>query len=227
MPWLGFFDKINNSDVFILADHVQFRNDGFQHRNKIKTAQGPTWLTVPVRHNGFVPLNKVRISRGDSASKPWYDRHLRTLEHSYGKAPYYDKYIGIIEEIYKRDYELLSDLNTELIKAILKILGIKTKIVMSEEAGVTSGKTEGIIEAAKATGADTYVSGIRGTRYLDEARLRENGINVVYRNYEHPVYNQLYMKIGFVPQMSIVDLLFNHGDDSLSIISNGSSSGPP
>ncbi|MDE1829746.1 MAG: WbqC family protein [Thaumarchaeota archaeon] len=221
LPWLGFFNKVRLSDLLVIGDHVQYRNKGYQNRNRIKTIKGWQWLTVPIVHNWGSSINEMMILNREQNGITWDDLHLRTLQVNYGKAPFYDTYIGIFEKIYKRRIEMLAECNLEFLKAIFSILGIDIPIKRTSEMNMTGSKTDLIVEICKAVGADTYLSGMKGARYMEESTLEQNGVKLLYNNYEHPVYEQQFMEVGFEPNMSVIDLIFNHGPQSFEIIKSG------
>lgn len=221
LPWLGFFNKVRLSDLLVIGDHVQYRNKGYQNRNRIKTVKGAQWLTVPVVHDWGQAINEVHILNKEQNGGIWSDLHLRTLEVNYSKAPYYDKYIGIFEKIYKKRIELLAESNLEFLNAVFSILGINVPIKKTSEANLKNSKTDLIIEICKAINADAYLSGMGGAKYMEKELFTQNGIQILYNNYEHPTYNQQFMKLGFQPNMSVIDLIFNHGPESLDIIKSG------
>lgn len=221
LPWLGFFNKAALCDVFVIADHVQYRDNGFQNRNRIKTPHGAQWLTVPVARQFGEPIFKVRVSTHRQGSKSWADLHILNIRRNYSRSPHFDKYFGIFEEIYRRGYEHLYEYNVAFIQAIFQMLGIHSKIAVTHDWGLKESKTQSVVEICKHVGADSYISGIRGVRYLDAGLLSSNGIRLLYNKYEHPVYTQLYMKLGFASNMSVIDLIFNHGPQSLEIIKSG------
>jgi hypothetical protein len=218
---MGFFNKAQLCDILIIGDHVQYRRYGFQNRVKIKTPNEAQWLTVPIIHEGDQPINTVKIFQEKQSELNWYERHLKTLQVNYAKAKYYDEYIGKFEKTYKKGYELLADLNLEFIKTVLEILELNIPIKKTSEMNLTKSKTELIIEIANKVGADTYLSGIRGVRYLDESAFQKNNIVLRYNKYEHPRYNQQFMDLGFIEGLSILDLIFNEGPQSLEIIKSG------
>ena len=222
LPWLGFFNKVIHSDLFVIGDHVQFRNRGFQNRNRIKTAQGPKWLTVPIIHDWGQSINKIRILNREQNGYVWDDLHLLTLKINYAKAPFYDKYIGIYEKIFKKRMEYLAECNVEILKATFEILGIDKQIVMTSDWNLQQKKTDLVVEVCQKVGADTYISGLGGANYLDKQILVNNKIKLLYNIYEHPTYNQQFANLGFIPNMCILDLIFNHGPESLNIIKSGS-----
>jgi len=221
LPWLGFFNKARLSDLLVIGDHVQYRNKGYQNRNKIKTTKGAQWLTIPIVHNWGQAIKDVGINETEQNGVSWDELHLRTLQVNYGKAPFYDKYIGIFEKIYRRRIKLLADNNLEFLKAIFEILGINVPIKKTSEMTLSKAKTELIVEICKTVGADAYISGMGGSQYMEENLFAENGLKLLFNNYEHPVYNQQFMNSGFLPNMSIIDLIFNHGPESLEITKSG------
>ncbi len=208
--------------MFIIGDHVQYRNRGYQNRNKIKTAQGERWLTVPIIHNWGEPINKIHILNREQNGYVWDDLHLTLLKNNYSKTPYYDKYIGIYEKIYRKKMDLLSDNNIEFLKATFEILGLDVASMVKTSSWDLQGKkTDLIVEICQKVGADSYLSGLGGANYLDLQVIADNKIKLLYNNFQHPTYNQQFSKLGFTPNMSIIDLIFNHGPESLEIIKSG------
>ena len=221
MPWLGFFNKASASDLLVIGDHVQYRNKGYQNRNRIKTSKGWQWLTVPIVHDWGQPINKVKIKTDQQNGTFWYEQHLRTLQVNYGKAPFYEKYAGVFDRVYRAQHEMLADFNLALLDVFFDILGIHVKIKRTSEMTLSQSKTDLIIEICKSVRATSYLSGAKGAAYMDETLFPKNGIELLYNNYEHPVYNQQFMQLGFLPNMSMIDLIFNHGPGSLEIIKKG------
>jgi hypothetical protein len=221
LPWLGFFNKVRLCDLLVIGNRTQYRDKGYQNRNRIKTAKGWQWLTVPIVHNWGSAINEIKILNVARNGILWDELHLRTLQRNYCKAPFYDQYIGIFEKIYRKRIENLAQCNVEFLKAIFSILGISVPIKMTSDLSLMYSKTEQIVEICKAVGADTYLSGIVGARYMKENIFKENGIKLLYNNYEHPVYEQQFMQVGFLPNMSVIDLIFNKGPQSFNIIKSG------
>jgi hypothetical protein len=218
---MGFFNKARLCDMLIIGDHVQYRRYGFQNRVKIKTRNGAQWLTVPIVHEGDQPINTVKIFQENQNGSIWHERHLNTLQANYEKAKYYDEYIDKFEKTYKKGYEFLADLNLEFIKNVFEILELNIPIKKTSEMNLTESKTELIIEIANKVGADAYLSGIRGIRYLEESAFQNNNKVLRYTKFEHPRYNQQFMDLGFIEGLSILDLIFNEGPQSLEILRSG------
>ena len=158
LPWLGYFDKIASSDIFILLDNVQFKKNEWQNRNKIRTPQGWQWLTVPVLHNFGQKISEVKINN----QIKWKDNHLKTLELNYKKSPFFGKYFPFFEELYRQEWECLADINIFVIQKMVDLLGIKTKIVKSSDYQATEDNTQRLIDLCKLLKGDQYLSGEMG-----------------------------------------------------------------
>ena len=219
IPYLGFFNKVRLCDVLVIGDHVQYRNKGFQNRVKIKSSNGANWLTVSNTHHMGQQISLVKISK--EQDEFWYEKHLKTLQICYGKAKFFDEYIGRFESTYKKDFEFLADLNLDFIKTVLEILGYNIPIKKTSEMNLTKTKNELIIEICKNIGADSYLSGMGGANYIDESIFKKNGIKLFYSKYDHPTYNQQFMNLGFIQGLSILDLIFNEGSESSRILESG------
>jgi hypothetical protein len=215
MPWIGFFDKLARSDVFVIYDDVQFEKNAFQNRNKILTAQGWKWISVPIVHNYPELIKDVRVF-----GTHWKKDQLKSISCSYAKAPYFEKYYSLLEKAITADRELLADLNMEIISIIAEALGIKTKFIRSSELSYEgTGKNEKLVSICKKVGCDKYLVGSGGRTYTDEKVFADAGIKVLWHDYKHPVYKQQFE--AFQPQMSTIDLLFNSGENSKETILKG------
>jgi hypothetical protein len=208
IPWKGYFDLINTVDEFILYDDVQYTRSDWRNRNRIKTASGVKWLTIPIRVKG---RHLQRIDEAEIADPRWVQRHLRTLRHGYAHAPFFDRYIPMLEAVYGLGHNLLSDVNHAFIRTVCEVLGIQTKLTLSSDyAGKPSGADERLVSLCEQTGAGRYVSGPTARGRLDERVFGDAGIDVEYMDYSgYPAYPQLHPP--FVHEVSIVDLLFNAG----------------
>jgi hypothetical protein len=214
LPWLGYFDQLYKSDVFVVYDDVQYDKHGWRNRNRIKTAQGPQWLTVPVlTHHQGKPMNReVRISPGD----PWRRKHLQALRLHYGKAAAFAEVFPRLEGWLATEWEWLCDLNLAGLRLICELLGIRCDIRLSSSLGIGGARTERLVRICQALGADAYLSGDAARDYLDPSAFTAAGIRLEYHGYHHPTYGQLHGE--FVSHLSAVDLLMNHGRRSLEIL---------
>jgi len=205
LPWIGFFHKIWKSDLFIILDHVQFTRRGFINRNRVKGPKGAVWLTVPVRVHGKMRIMDVPIDN----SKDWSRKHASTLRAFYAKAPYFDDVYPVLEEVYEAEWESLAELNIEIIMRIAKLLDLNRQFIRSSTLDPQGKKMEMIIDLCKKVNADIYFSGRGAMKYQDPNTFKENGIELVYQQFEHPVYPQRFGE--FIPNLSIVDMLLNIG----------------
>ena len=215
LPWLGYFDKMDRADVFVLLDDVQYKKNEWQNRNKIRNAESWQWLTVPVVYDFGRLLSEVKIDNKTG----WRTKHLKSIEMNYSRAPYFKGYSGFFEELYGKEWSLLADLNSEMILYLKERLGIKTRLIKSSELGIKSSATNRLVDICGKLNADVYLSGAGGAEYLDEALFAAAGIKLEYQSYEHPVYKQAFD--GFEPNMAVIDLMFMEGDKSLKIIRGG------
>jgi hypothetical protein len=208
LPWLGFFDKIRRSDIFIIEDNVQFERQGFTSRNRVMTADGVRWLSVPIEHaNKPLRINEVKIA---NKSKPhWGRKHWLTLKHSYCKAPYWKDFADFFEETYEQEWNLLIDLNMHLIRGIMRFLNLNKPLIFSSSLGAEGKKTELIVAQCKQVGADVQLAGEGGRDYIDQSLFERQGIQLVFQDFSPPVYTQT--TEGFVPNLSVVDYLFCAG----------------
>jgi len=213
LPWLGYFDKMQQADVFCYLDNVQYKKNEWQNRNRIKTAGGWQWLTVPVSYRFPQKINEVKINH---AAK-WAHKHLQALLTNYSKAPFYKEYIDRFENAYTKKYEKLSDLNIHLIEMLRDILGLSQKATLiASQLSTSTDPTRRLIELCRAAGGDTYLAGRDGARYMDLDLFADSGIKVVFQDFNHPAYPQLFG--NFESHLSVVDLLFNCGPESMEII---------
>lgn len=215
LPWLGYFYKIINCDVFVFLDSVQYTKNSFINRNKIKTPQGAIWLTVDVLAKGKYgqSIRETKINN----SVLWQEKHWKSLCQNYARALHIDTYRGYLEGIYLQPWEYLADLNEMLVRACCKALGIShVEFIRASDLNVSGEGTELLINICKRAGADTYLSGFGGADYMDEDSFRKSDIKLKYYDFKHPAYRQLWGE--FIPNLSIIDLLFNEGERSLQIL---------
>lgn len=213
LPWLGYFDKIDKADIFILLDAVQFKKNEWQNRNKIKTAQGWQWVTVPVTYKYPQLISEVEVNNRDK----WRHRQRQAILTNYRKAPYWNVLESFFDEIFESTWQYIADLNIHVVKKLVEILGIKTPLLVASELGEFPEDPDGrLIALAQHVGADVYLAGAGGKGYMNLDTYSAGGIRVVFQEYDHPRYSQLFGE--FEPYMSVVDLIFNHGAESLEII---------
>lgn len=206
LPWIGFFDRVSKADIFVILDDVQYQKNGFINRNKIKTSQGWQWLTVPVKEReSMKKINEVEINN----QIDWRQNHWKSLLYNYNKAPCFKKYSDFFEENYKKKWDSLADLDIYLIENIMDMLGIKTETKISSLLNIKGEATDRLVNMCKMLGVDTYLSGPGGKEYMDLDKFKKQNINVIFQEFTHPIYVQQFGE--FIPNLSIIDLLFNQG----------------
>ena len=219
LPWLGYFDLIDQVDCFVLLDDVQFEKQSWQQRNRIKGPSGLQWLTVPVVFRGRLGqhIRDVQIREPSFSQK-----HLRAIELGYRRTPYFDSYFPELAKIVSEGgNRRLVDLNCAAIEWICSCLGIRTKRVRSSQMAEIGKRSELLVNLCRRLEADSYLSPFGSSAYLlDEMQcFTAAGIEVSFQHYEHPRYRQLFPP--FCPYASAVDLMFNEGERSLEIVRSG------
>ncbi|MFQ5787109.1 MAG: WbqC family protein [Thermodesulfobacteriota bacterium] len=212
LPWLGYLDKIDKAEVFVILDSVQFKKNEWQNRNRIKAAQGWQWITVPILYKFPEKISEVRINNNTN----WSRKHLQALITNYSKTLYFADYKNYFEDIFSRSWDRLFDLNIEVIKFLINTLELKTRLVMASDLKLREEPTERLIDICKVLGGKRYLAGRDGSKYMNLDKFDEEGIDIIFQDFKHPVYNQLHG--DFEPGMSAIDLLFNCGDKSLEIL---------
>lgn len=213
IPWKGYFDSINKVDIFIVYDDMQYTKRDWRNRNKLKTAQGLKWLTIPVEVKGkyFQKINETEVSDSE-----WATKHWKTINQYYSNAPYFKDYKQLIEPLYLEcNLNNLSEINIRLIEAINSILNITTKIIRSSEFDLIEGKSERLVDLCKQVNATSYYSGPAAKNYMDVALFENENISVNYFDYSnYPVYSQLYGV--FEHGVTVLDLIFNEGKNAIN-----------
>ena len=216
IPWLGFFDQVRRSDIFVYYDDVQYDKHGWRNRNRIKSPKGPQWLTVPVLHKGMnKPLiNDILI---DSRAS-WQRKHTGSLRQFYSDAAFKDDYLPEFEGILNQPWERLVDLDIAVIEWLCGRLGLKRPMVRSSNLGIPGEQSERLAAICRYFGATRYFSGDAARNYIDLQVFQSRNIAVKWQHYLHPVYRQLHGE--FVPYLSVLDLLLNEGPESFNILSS-------
>jgi hypothetical protein len=219
LPWLGYFDLIDQVDAFVILDSVQFEKQSWQQRNRIKTPIGLQWLTVPVIFHGRLgqAIKEVEVRETEF----WRD-HLRAIELNYRRAQYFENYFDqLSSKLMCGPRTRLADLNIRLIEWLMSVLGIQTKLVFASQLNQRGKRTELLANICIALGAQQYISPPGSAVYLfaEKEELLSRNIDLSFQNYQHPEYKQLFPP--FCSQASALDLIFNEGPQSLEIIRKG------
>lgn len=214
LPWLGYFDRIASSDLAIVLDSVMIEKGSYTNRNKMRSGNGWSWLTVPIKASGQPFIADVQIDN----QRDWRKKHFQLVSQAYAKARHLAEHIGWVTDFYTREWTGLNELLTYTNRYFLSALSIGTQIVHSSALKVTGAKSELVLNLCKEVGATEYISGPFGIDYLDLPSFEHAGIRVTFQSYTHPVYEQC--QGGFEPYMSILDLLLNCGPESGRIFRN-------
>jgi len=209
LSWPGHFYWMNNCDIFIFLDDVQYTRQDWRNRNYIKGPKGKQLLTVPVHWygNSYCPINKITIDN----KQGWASKHLNSLRTAYGRAQHFRRYFPYFEDIFSRRWEFLSDLTIRTMKDLAGFLDIRPRFVVSSELKIeVDNSTDKLVKLCQAVGADTYIAGHRGLEdYVEHKRFSDSGIRIIVEDYEPVEYPQLWG--SFISHLSVVDLLFNCG----------------
>lgn len=219
LPWMGYFDLIDQSTIFVLLDNVQFAKRSWQQRNRIRTAKGLEWLTVPIKVKGLYlqRIDQVTIVPDESFPR----KHLRALEFNYSTARHFHTYWPGLRHILSAGDTSLAELNIRIVRWMADEMGIAARFQVATRMPVEGKRSELLVDICRKVGAETYLSPIGSSDYLaeDQGVFRDNGIRVLLHNYEHPTYSQVFEP--FIPYASAIDLLFNEGGNALDIIRSG------
>ncbi len=213
-PYLGFFHRLLLVDIFVMHDDVQFLKGGWHHRDKIKTACGEAWLTVPVKRGGFQrKIYEVELSKDDFSR---YKRNLDLLRANYGAAPFFKQYFPKINELYLSGHSKLVDLNMDLLIYFFSVFEISVPYIKASELRLDGNGNNKIINILKSLGGTHYLSGTGARAYLDEKLFEKSGLVVEWQDFFSPVYPQLFG--DFIPNLSCLDVVFNCGPKSSEIL---------
>lgn len=212
IPWKGYFDNINQADVFVIFDDMQYTRRDWRNRNYIKTSNGLKWLTIPVEVKGkyYQKINETKIAENN-----WSKVHVNLIKENYKNAAFYTDMITWIEELYKKAGEMnyLTDVNIYLLKEICKFLNINTEFIDSRWLEMKEDKTGRLVHICKQLNATEYLTGPAAKSYMEHLQFETENIKLTYFNYEgYPEYQQLYPP--FQHGVSILDLILNCGSDS-------------
>jgi len=220
LPWIGFFSKVMSADMYVMFDIVDFVNENWMHRNRIKGPGGPIWLTIPIARKYYRrPFLEVMLPE----DRRWAMKHWKTILACYKKADYFESYSSFFEDLYKNihRYRTLNELNSEIILHLLKVLDIDVEVIRASELDIPPGlkKTDLVLAVLEAVGGDVLITGTGAKKYLDVKKFEERGHRVIFHEFRCPRYKQLWEDPGFIPNLSVIDLLFNEGDKAPEILS--------
>lgn len=214
LPYLGFFDRLLFTDVFIILDDVQFLRRGWHHRDKIKTKQGESWLTLSIKKGDYYQkINQVLLGEDRDV---WVPRNLNLIKENYRDAPYFDNYFSQIKDIYQLPLVKMIDINMEFLKFCFDAFNLQVNKIFSSDLNVEGQNNQKLINLVKAVEGTHYLSGTGARAYLDEGMFAQEGIVVEWQEFKHPIYSQLHGE--FIPYLSCIDLLFNCGPQAKDVL---------
>jgi hypothetical protein len=220
LPWLGYMARMQQADLFVLLDHVQFERQNYQNRVLIKTGEGPRWITVPVFQNSqHEKIVDKQIDNHADGRQRWGRKVFLQMKYAYQGAPFFKRYESSLQELLDQRWEKLNDLNLALLQFLREAMDIRTPMISSSNLGVSGQKSEMVLALCKAVEADTFLGGMGGSRgYLDLSAFKTAGINVAWQGFSHPRYIQHPRPDLFTAGVSSLDLLFNCGPESCEIL---------
>jgi len=215
LPWLGFFHKMAQAELYVYMDVVQYRRQYFQNRNRIVGVREPIWLLVPVRklEHRHGPIMRVPLDN----SRAWRKTYWGSIAYHYHNHPHFERYADELRQIVMTPYDLLADFNYALIDFFRRGFGITTPLIKASSLDVDGKRSSLIHDVALRTGATTYLSGPTGREYLDEEPFKRSGIAVEYHEFHHPRYAQ-HKRDAFISHLSALDLLMNCGPESHAVL---------
>lgn len=218
LPWLGLFHKASLADIWIFEDFTQYQVKDWYNRNYIKTPNGKIFLTVPVdlREGSIIPIKDVKISSGVN----WAEDHWKKIKFNYSKAKYFKDYAGFFEEIYlNKKWNYLVDISRNMLDFFFSVFQINVDFKVGSEQNYQHKKSDLNLEMCLKHNAQICVFGANGSDYVIKEDFEKHNVKFYFQNYNHPVYPQRYGE--FISHLSVIDLLFNCGQDSKNIILSG------
>lgn len=206
--------KLCLADIFVVADDYQFTTNHQINRTRIKTSEGPSWLTVPVLTKGSrgTAINRIRLNNRID----WREKHLRTLFVNYTYAAYFEQYDHDLNAIYRRRWDHLVDLNLALLDFIVAAIGIKTRIVLSSELDLTGCGNDKLRQMLQRLDCAVYLAGSEFHNHLRADDYSRNGFKVEFVDDVKIKYHQQFG--AFINNLSFIDLLFNEGPDCVNLL---------
>lgn len=208
IPWLGYFEKIAKSDIFVYLDSCQYKHREFQNRNRILTKNGELWLAVPVYVKGRRDqlIKDVQINQDND----WQSAHWKSILMTYQKAPFFEQHRNFFQKIYtEKRWTFLMDLNISITEYLLKHFEINTSMKIESQIGSSGMSNDRIIDLCKKIDASVYLSGAGAKAYIDKDLFVQADIALEYQDFKHPVYEQFNNINEFLPYMSSLDYIFN------------------
>ena len=223
-PWMGYFDLIDQSDTFVFLDDVKLASQSWMVRNRIKTSNGPIFLTVPIskeKNSENILIQNALLAN----DKPWRKKHLKSIYYEYKKSGFFDEVYPWAEKIINYPTDSLSEFNIQGITLICNLIGLNPTFIRSSTTGIIDlTKDIKLVEICRRYNCEIYLSPQGSSDYLEKKNpggaFQDSGIDLYYHNYAHPTYPQSHGV--FTSHMCILDLLFNVGlENAMKIIRSG------
>ncbi len=207
IPYLGIFHKIWKADEFVYLDDAQYSNGYVFEWNRIKTPQGECRLKVPLYRDFGKSLLEVK----PKDELGWQDKHIKTVDMNYKKAPFHDELLPLYAETISKHYDSLGELNIATMNMFFEWFGWNKPITRSSIWNLEERSESRVIEICKRMHADAYYSGTGGANYQDPEHYKEANIELIYQQWIPYEYKQQWGE--FRPYMSILDFAMNEGHD--------------
>ena len=217
LPWAGLFHKIILADKFVSFNKVQYVPKDWINRNKIKGSNGEITLSVPVKHKNHFQSTIFDIEIDNT--RDWKKKHWNSIFMSYKKSNYFLKYIDFFEDLYSKDWFKIHELNEYILKWVLSELDINIEFLLASDYNFEGKKNLLILDMCKKLKAEKFIFGEQGGNYADIKLFKENRISIFFQKYKQHTYAQLYG--SFIPNLSVIDILFNSGKSSKDVIMKG------
>lgn len=215
-PWLGYVDKMAKSDVFILFDNAQYVKHEWQNRNYVKSPNGKVFVTIPVAKSR---LSTSIAEKRTRPCKEWHGATLEKLSSYYRTTRFWPQLGEQVSGALKTRTDSLVDIATSMLAVLCDHFSIKARICRASQLAPRQGNaSEYLADLVQQVGGTHYLSGEGGHGYLELNQFEKSGIDVVWQSFSHPTYDQQFMELGFIPNLFALDLLFNHGPRSRSIL---------
>lgn len=217
LPAANYIERIMISDIFVMLDNVQHQKRAYEHRNKVRTSNGDTWLSIPIdrKKSNSDNIKDLLIRNQEN----WTKNHLKTFKYNYKKTPYYSEIITLLENFYNKERDTLNSVVCDMLNIILKYLEIDSNIIWASNYEWETNNDDLLVEITDYFDGDIYISGPNGRNYIEENKFSDKNIDVLYHEYNHPVYEQVWGE--FMEYMTVWDMMFYYGKETKNILRSG------
>ena len=212
-PYIGIFNKILKSDIFLFVDSTKFVSKVWHNRTIIKDKKDKVfYLTIPVSFKNGQIIKDVKIIKNN-----WKIKHLKSISNIYGSSKYFGDLFPLIEEVINQKSDYLIDYTINSMEIILsKISYDKSNIYFQSKENIVGSKNDLIVNIVKHFKSNKYLTGEVAKDYVKENYLKDKNIDHSFNKFKHPIYTQNGNK--FIENLSIIDCIFNIGFNDLKKI---------